>query len=135
MSFGNKDILIARFNDEADLFTEMEEGKINEIGSQVSDLIYQLTGIAPPADPTDAQPMLRGIWCDIVLFKFIPYQKGIADEEKSRRSNLNKDAMDLLVQIQSGEIVIKNDSGDNVASSTDVCPLQIVGTKRITGVI
>lgn len=133
MSFGNKDVLIARFNDNANLFADMDENKIDEIGSQVSDLIYQLTGIAPPDDPENAQPMLRGIWCDIVLFKFIPYQKGIADEEKSRRQKLNTDAMDLLIKIQNGTIIMKNSLGVNIVTGT--VPLQIVGTKRITGVL
>jgi hypothetical protein len=133
MSFGNKDVLIARFNDNANLFADMDGNKIDEIGSQVSDLIYQFTGITPPDDPENAPPMLRGVWCDIVLFKFIPYQKGIADEEKSRRQNLNSNAMDLLIKIQNGTIIMKNSLGVNIVTGT--VPLQIVGTKRITGVL
>lgn len=133
MSFGNKDVLIARFNDNANLFADMDGNKIDEIGSQVSDLIYQFTGVTPPDDPENAPPMLRGVWCDIVLFKFIPYQKGIADEEKSRRQNLNSNAMDLLIKIQNGTIIMKNSLGVNIVTGT--VPLQIVGTKRITGVL
>jgi hypothetical protein len=68
-----------------------------------------------------------------VLFKFIPYQKGIADEEKSRRQNLNSNAMDLLIKIQNGTIIMKNSLGVNIVTGT--VPLQIVGTKRITGVL
>lgn len=130
MSFGNKDILIARFSDQANLYADMDEGKIEEIGSQVSDLIYQITGIAPPKNPEESPGTLRGIWCDIVLFKLTPYQKGLADEEKSRRQNLNKSAMDLLWKINSGAMVIKDENG-NTTSGT--IPVQIVGTKRIGG--
>ncbi len=132
MSFGNKEILMARFNNENNFIKDMPTEKITELGDEVSDIIYQFTSLLPPTDPMEAPASLRGIWTDIVLFKLIPYQKGISDDEKQRRKTLYQDAYSSLQKISSGNIPLKDNSG-NIIGGRNV--IQITGTKRINGII
>jgi len=133
MPFGNKEILVSRYSDAYSYLTDIEPDKIKELGAQVTDEIFQRTGITPPTDPKAAPAMLRGIWCDKIYYKLIPYQKGLSDEEKARRRDIADKADDLINKIADGKIIIKDASGTAVVTGT--APISIVATKRITGVL
>ncbi|MBU1096849.1 MAG: hypothetical protein KKB34_10245 [Bacteroidetes bacterium] len=133
MPFGNKDILISRYSDANSYLNDIEPDKIKELGEQISDEIYQITDITPPAEAKNAPAILRGIWCDKVYYKLIPYQKGLSDEEKSRRRDIADKADKLLKEIANGDVVIKDASG--AAIITDNAPISIISTKRINGVL
>jgi hypothetical protein len=128
MGFGNKDILISRVIDGNDFLNEIDPAKITELEAEVSDYIFQQTGIVPPEDAAQASPTLRGVWADIVLFKSIKWQKSISDEEVKRRTILKDDAERLLNKIASGDFTIKNSADE---TSVEVCPIVITGSKRI----
>lgn len=115
MPFGNKDTIIARYHDEYYL-NDVDPAKFDEVADEVSDLIYQITSVQAPDDPAVAVGTLRGIWTDIVLFKIIPYQKDLSDEEKSRRTTLYRDAMNLLWEIQNGKISLKDSDGNSISA-------------------
>lgn len=137
-SFGNKKTLTDRFPDDQYL-NDVDSDKIegaNSIGADVSDEIFQQTGIIPPESPVDAPGMLRGIWCDIVLSKTIKWQTNISEEELKRRAQLLKDAYAKLDKIRTGEITLKDSAGNilNPAQASPVLIQSIIG-HRINGLI
>lgn len=131
MGFGSKDILASRVLDGSNYLNTLTAEKITELEAEVSDLIYQETGITPPSDPAEAPAILRGIWADIALFKSSKWQKDISDEELKRRTALKDDAYELLAKIRKGDIVIKKDGANVIEQTTENCPVQISGTQRI----
>lgn len=128
MGFGNKDTLISVFNDE-NFLNDIDPTKIDEIGKQVTDIIYSYTSITPPTAPADAPGILRNIWTNIVSFQIIPYQRDLSEEEKTRRTTLFNNAYKMLEKIQTGEIKVLDVNG--VVLNAGTSPFQIQGTKRI----
>jgi hypothetical protein len=132
MPFGNKKTLTDRFKDDQYLI-DVDPAKLegnNSIGADVSDLIYQKTNYPPPNNPDDAPGMLRGIWCDIVLFKIIKFQKELPEEEIKRRIELKNDAYKLLNEIQEGRTPIRNGNGTPINVEKVI---EVQGVRRLWG--
>lgn len=129
MGFGSAAILKSRVNDYATFIDTIGSEKIEEIDRQTSDLIFQKTSVPVPNDPADAPGMLSDIWTDIVMFKIIQWQTDLSDEEKERRKLLYESAMNLLSEIQSGKLILKNTDGTAVVTASS--PFQFTGTKRL----
>lgn len=118
MPFGDATTLQAHFNND-NFITEIEEARFTEITSQVSDLIYQKTKITAQDTVADNPGILRYIWANIVAFEIMPYQKGITDEEKTRRTTKFKNAMSLLDQIETGDLEVMDAEGNVLGDSAE----------------
>ncbi len=128
MAFGDRDSLIARFGNENSYLHGIDPDNIKRLGRQVDGLIKTYTSITPPDNTEEADETLNGIWCDIMIFKLIPFQDGISDEEKSWRKTLYTDAMQLLRDIQTGNVT-KPNSSDDTTQAVNI--IKIIGTKRL----
>ena len=118
MPFGDKDTLAAHFNNE-NFITEIDLDKFTEIANQITDLIFQKTKVPVPVSAASAPGILRMIWADIISFEIIPYQKGITDEEKTRRTTKFKTAFTLLNEIANGDIELTDSGGTPLVDTED----------------
>lgn len=118
MSFGDITSLKTRFHQLNFLNDSSIATTVAALGTHVDALITAYTKVKPPAQADDAHSLLQSIWCDIVYFKMIPYQKDLNAEEIQRRTLLYHEAIVLLKAIQQGELVLK-DSEDEEITNTD----------------
>lgn len=86
--------------------TTLLQGITGDPFGEVDTMITRYTGIEPPADPDDADKLLRVIATRIVIWHITGRQQGVERDEWERRRVLYEEAMQWLEEIRSGVILL-----------------------------
>lgn len=104
---------------------------LSEAITQADNIIYQMTGISPPASPSLAVPILRNIACALVVWFTTGQQGDLTEFEYRRREKLYNDAIDKLIEIKEGKLVLKDADGKPIGVQTKTKTM-LESTQRIT---